>query len=113
MNIQIFGIKKSFETQKAERYFKERKIKYQFIDLKQKELSKRELESIRAAVGGVNNLIDDKSKDYNKMNLGAIRSSEIKEEILLKNPSLFRVPVVRNGKQATVGYEPNIWETWE
>ena len=113
MNIQIFGIKKSFETQKAERYFKERKIKYQFIDLKQKELSKRELESIRAAVGGVNNLIDDKSKDYNKLNLGAIRSSEIKEEILLKNPSLYRVPMVRNGKQATVGYEPKIWETWE
>lgn len=113
MNIQIFGIKKSFETQKAERYFKERKIKYQFIDLKQKELSKRELESIRAAVGGVNNLIDDKSKEYNKLNLGAIRSSEIKEEILLKNPSLYRVPIVRNGKQATVGYEPKTWETWE
>jgi Spx/MgsR family transcriptional regulator len=113
MNIQIFGIKKSFETQKAERYFKERKIKYQFIDLKQKELSKRELESIRAAVGGVNNLIDDKSKDYNKLNLGAIRSSEIKEEILLNNPSLYRVPIVRNGKQATVGYEPKTWETWE
>jgi arsenate reductase len=113
MNIQIFGIKKSFETQKAERYFKERKIKYQFIDLKQKELSKRELESISAAVGGINNLIDDKSKDYNKLNLGAIRSSEIKEEILLKNPSLYRVPIVRNGKQATVGCEPKIWETWE
>ena len=113
MNIQIFGIKKSFETQKAERYFKERKIKYQFIDLKQKELSKRELYSISAAVGGVNNLIDDKSKDYNKLNLGAIRSSEIKEEILLKNPSLYRVPIVRNGKQATVGYEPKTWETWE
>ncbi len=113
MNIQIFGIKKSFETQKAERYFKERKIKYQFIDLKQKELSKRELESIRTAVGSINNLIDDKSKDYNKLNLGEIRSPEIKEEILLKNPSLYRVPIVRNGKQATVGFEPKIWETWE
>lgn len=113
MNIQIFGIKKSFETQKAERYFKERKIKYQFIDLKQKELSKRELDSISAAVGGINNLIDDKSKDYNKLNLGSIRSSEIKGEILLKNTSLYRVPIVRNGKQATIGFEPKIWETWE
>ncbi|MBP1744614.1 MAG: arsenate reductase like protein [Firmicutes bacterium] len=112
MNIQIFGVKKSFETQKAERYFKERKIKYQFIDLKQKEISKRELESIKAAVG-LDNLIDAKSKDYDKLNLGAIRSSEIKEGILLKNPSLYRFPIVRNGKQATVGYEPQVWETWE
>lgn len=112
MNIQIFGIKKSFDTQKAERYFKERKIKYQFIDLKQKEISKRELESIRAAVG-IESLIDVKSKDYEKLNLGFIRSTELKEEILLKNPTLYRLPIVRNGKLATVGYEPEVWEHWE
>ncbi|MGE5626626.1 MAG: arsenate reductase family protein [Solirubrobacterales bacterium] len=112
MNIQIFGTKKSFDTQKAERYFKERKIKYQFVDLKQKEISKGELQSIKVAVG-INSLIDVKSKDYEKLNLGLIRSSEIKEEILLKNPALYRVPIVRNGKQATVGYVPEIWEQWE
>jgi len=111
MNIQIFGVKKSFETQKAERYFKERKIIYQFIDLKIKEISKRELESLKAVLG-INNLIDIKAKDYEKLNLSAIRSNDIKEEILLKNHSLYRVPIVRNGKLATVGYEPLIWDNW-
>ena len=112
MNIQIYGVKKSFDTQKAERYFKERKIKYQFIDLKQKEINKRELDTMKAAVG-LNNLIDVNSKDYEKLNMGYIRSTEIKAEMLLKNPSLYRVPIVRNGKLATVGYEPNIWQEWE
>lgn len=112
MNIQIFGVKKSFETQKAERYFKERKIIYQFIDLKIKDISKRELESLKTALG-INNLIDIKAKDYEKLNLASIRSNDIKEEILLKNPSLYMVPIVRNGKLATVGYEPLIWDKWE
>lgn len=112
MNIQIFGVKKSFDTQKAERYFKERKVNYQFIDLKKKEISKRELESLKEAIG-INNLIDTKAKDYDKLNLGSIRSTEIKEEILLNNPSLYRVPIVRNGKLATIGYEPSVWEQWE
>jgi arsenate reductase (glutaredoxin) len=112
MNIQIYGVKKSFDTQKAERYFKERKIKYQFIDLKQKEIGKRELDTIKAAVG-LNNLIDVKARDYEKLKLGSIRSAEIKTEMLLKNPSLYRVPIVRNGKLATVGYEPEIWQGWE
>jgi arsenate reductase (glutaredoxin) len=112
MNIQIYGVKKSFDTQKAERYFKERKIKYQFIDLKQKEIGKRELDTIKAAVG-LDNLIDVKSRDYEKLKLGYIRSAEIKTEMLLKNPSLYRVPIVRNGKLATVGYEPEIWQGWE
>ena len=112
MNLQIYGVKKSFDTQKAVLYFKERKIKYQFIDLKQKEISKRELDTLKAAVG-LNNMIDAKSKEYEKLNLGSIRSAEIRAEILLKNPSLYRIPIVRNGKLATVGYEPQIWEEWE
>jgi arsenate reductase (glutaredoxin) len=112
MNIQIFGIKKCFDTQKAERYFKERKIKYQFVDLKQKEISKGELKSMKAFLG-IDNLINSKVKEYNKLNLGLIRSSEVKEDILLKNPKLYRTPIVRNGKQATVGYEPLLWDKWE
>ncbi|MBL4936954.1 ArsC family transcriptional regulator [Clostridium sp. YIM B02515] len=112
MNIQIFGVKKCFDTQKAERYFKERKIKYQFIDLNQKALSKRELESVRAAVG-LKNLIDEKSKEYVKLNIAQIRSDSVKEELLLNNPKLYKTPLVRNGKQASVGYVPEIWETWE
>ncbi|ADK14442.1 MULTISPECIES: arsenate reductase family protein [Clostridium] len=112
MNIQIFGVKKCFDTKKAERYFKERRIKYQFIDLNIKEISKRELQSLKAAVG-IDNLINNRVKEYDKLNIGLIRSGDIKEEILLKNPKLYKTPIVRNGKQATVGYEPSIWSKWE
>ena len=112
MNIQIFGIMKCFDTKKAQRYFKERNIKYQFVDLDQKEISKGELKSMEAFVG-INNLINSKSKEYTKSNIGLIRSSDAKRETLLKNPKLFKTPIVRNGKQATVGYEPSIWDKWE
>ena len=112
MNIQFFGTKKCFDTKKAERYFKERSIKYQFIDLNIKGLSKGELHSVIRSVG-LNNLINTKSKDYKKSNLSQIRGDEIKEDILLKNPQLFKTPIVRNGKEATVGYTPEIWTTWE
>lgn len=112
MNIQIFGTKKCFDTKKAERYFKERKIKHQLIDLSIKGLSKGELQSVIAAVG-LEKLINNKSKLYEKLNLNHIRSSEIKSEILLNNPLVCNTPIVRNGKQATVGYEPEVWKTWE
>lgn len=112
MNIQIFGIKKCFDTKKAERYFKERNIKFQFIDLKEKAISKGELTNIKNSVG-LENLIDKKSKDYTKLNLDKIRSLDMREEILLKNPSLYMTPIVRNGKKATVGYKPEVWQTWE
>lgn len=112
MNIQIFGVKKCFDTKKAERYFKERRIKYQFIDLKEKALSKGELQSVKAAVG-LANLINKDSKDYTRLNLQHIVNDSVKEEILLNNPELYKTPVVRNGRQATVGYQPDVWKTWE
>lgn len=112
MNIQIFGIKKCFDTKKAERYFKERRIKFQFIDLNEKGLSKGELQSVKAALG-LNNLINTASKDYRKLNLDKITGAAMREEILLNNPSLYHTPIVRNGRQATVGYAPETWETWE
>lgn len=111
MNIQIFGTKKCFDTKKAERYFKERKIKYQFIDLKEKALSKGELASVKAAVG-LNNLIDTKAKKYKALNLDNIRTDSVKEEILLNNPEVYVTPIVRNGKAATVGYKPEVWKEW-
>ncbi len=113
MNIQIFGTKKCFDTKKAERYFKERKIKFQFIDLNEKALSKRELESVRIAVGSVKELINEKSKLYESSNIKRIMDNSLKEEILLKNPLLLKTPIVRNGKQATVGYKPEVWQEWE
>jgi arsenate reductase-like glutaredoxin family protein len=111
MNIQIFGSKKSFDTKKAERFFKERRIKYQLIDMKEKGISKGELTAVRVAVG-INEIIDSKSKNYLKSNLQNVRSVEIKEEILLKDQSLINLPIVRNGKDATVGYKPEVWEEW-
>lgn len=112
MNIQIFGIKKCFDTKKAERYFKERRIKYQFIDLTEKGLSKGELQSVKSSLG-LNNLFNPGSKAYSKLNLDKISGSSVREELLLNNPSLYKTPIVRNGKQATVGYTPEVWDSWE
>jgi len=112
MNIQIFGIDKCFDTKKAQRYFKERNIKFQFADLKLKALSKRELESVASAVP-FNDLFNTKAKSYEKLNLHKITNRSIREEILLNNPELYNTPIVRNGKQATVGYKPEVWQTWE
>jgi Spx/MgsR family transcriptional regulator len=112
VNIQIFGIKKCFDTKKAERYFKERRIKYQLIDLESKGLSKGELQSVKNAVG-LSELINPKSKAYLKLNLDKISSASVKEELLLNNPVLYKTPIVRNGKQATVGYASDEWDAWE
>ncbi|WP_440249981.1 arsenate reductase family protein [Clostridium sp.] len=112
MNIQIFGIKKCNDTKKAERFFKERRIPYQFIDLKEKSLSKGELQSVKKAIG-LENLINKNSKDYKKLNMDKIRGAETREELLLKNPILYVTPIVRNGKEATVGNSPEVWKSWE
>lgn len=111
MNIQIFGTKKCFDTKKAERFFKERKIKYQLIDMKEKGMSKGELSSVKTAVG-INELINTKAKNFIKSNLGNVRSAEIKEEILLKDQTLINTPLVRNGRKATVGFKAEVWEEW-
>ncbi len=112
MNIQIYGIKKCFDTKKAERYFKERQIKFQSIDLNQKGLSKGELRSVQAAVG-LDQLVNRNAKNYQVLNMDRIISSEIKRDILLENPDLYNTPIVRNGRQATVGYQPDVWNSWE
>lgn len=112
MNIQIFGRKKCFDSKKAERYFKERKIKFQYIDLDIKGLSKGELNSIKKNIP-INNLINKNAKEFKSLNLDKIRSLEMKEEILLKNPKLFKSPIVRNGNLASLGYAKEVWDKWE
>ena len=112
MNIQIFGTKKCFDTKKAQRFFKERNIKFQYIDLNEKAMSKGELASVRAACG-LDSLIDERKKEYKILTLDKIRSAAIREDILLNNPLLYRTPIVRNGKLATVGYQPDVWKGWE
>ena len=113
MNIQIFGTKKSFDTKKAQRYFKERRIKFQFIDLREKEMSKGELQSVMRAVGGLDALIDPKAKDQDTVALITSLAESQKFDKLLENQHVLAEPVVRNGKQATVGYAPDVWKTWE
>ena len=113
MNIQIFGTKKNADTRKAERYFKERRISFQSIDLKEKGLSKGEFQSVQRAVGGLEAMIDSEAKDKDLLALIAHLASEDKMEKLLENQSILKQPIVRNGQQATVGYAPEIWKSWQ
>lgn len=111
MNIQIFGTKKCFDTKKAERFFKERRVKYQLIDMKEKGISMGELKSVASSVN-VNELINEKSPVYKNSNIQNVRSAEVKLEILFKNQMLIKTPIVRNGKKAYVGYKADIFEGW-
>lgn len=113
MNIQIFGKSKCFDTKKAERYFKERGIKFQSIDITSKGMSKGEYQSVKKAVGGFDKLFDENSKNETATLIKYLGDESAKEEKLLLNPSLFKTPVVRNGSKATVGFCPDIWKTWE
>ena len=111
MNIQIFGKSKCFDTKKAERYFKERRIKYQYIDLKKFGISRGELKSVLSAVGGAEALTDEKHPDAALIKYLAY--ADDREEKLLENPDMINTPIVRNGKKATVGYCPEVWAEWE
>ena len=113
MNIQIFGTKKSSDTRKAERWFKERRIRFQYIDLAEKGISKGELRSVAQAVGGIEALIDEKAKDAYAVSLVQHTPAAMLEDVLLENQQVLRMPIVRNGRQVTVGYAPDIWKTWE
>ena len=112
MNIQIFGTKKSADTRKAERWFKERGIKYQSVDLKEKGFSKGEFQSVMQAVGGLDAMIDPECKDKDLLALIKYIAAEDKLQKVLENQTVLRQPIVRNGKQATVGYQPEIWKGW-
>ncbi|MBR2049057.1 MAG: ArsC family transcriptional regulator [Oscillospiraceae bacterium] len=113
MNIQIFGKSKSFDTKKAERWFKERRIKFQSIDLVRFGMSGKEFDSVLRAVGGIDNLIDWDSKSPEITLMRYMDDKRAKEDKVFDAPELMKAPIVRNGKQATVGFCPEIWETWE
>ena len=113
MNIQIFGTKKSSDTRKAERFFKERGIRFQFVDLKEKGLSRGEFQSVTQAVGGLDVMIDPECRDKDLLALIKYIAEEDKVQKVLENQSVLKQPVVRNGKKATVGYQPDVWKKWE
>ena len=110
MNIQIFGKAKCFDTKKAERYFKERRIKYQFVDILKYGMSRGELNSVKNAVG-LDAMADPADQDYPLFQY--LSSAEAKLDKLYEVPYLIMTPIVSNGKQATVGYCPDVWKTWE
>ena len=109
MNIQIFGTLKCQDTRKAQRYFKERKILFHFVNLAERGLSKGELDSVKSVLG-LDNLMDREGKEYARRNLKYL-SHNVEEE-LLSHPLLFRTPIVRNGRNVTVGYMPDVWKEW-
>ena len=113
MNIQIFGTKKSADTRKAERFFKERGIRFQSVDLKEKGLSKGEFQSVMQAVGGLEAMIDSEHKDKDLLALIKYINETDKAQKVFENQMVLKQPVVRNGRQATVGYAPEVWKTWE
>lgn len=110
MNIQIFGKAKCFETKKAERYFKERRVKYQSIDLLRYGISRGELQSVVNAVG-LAEIVDEKHPDAAIIRYLAHDADKL--EKLFENPRLLKTPLVRNGKAATIGYQPEAWKAWE
>ena len=112
MNIQIKKKKKCNETKKAERFFKERGIKYQFVDMKKKGMSKGEFNSVAQANGGLDHMINWEGKDQNLLALIKYIANEDKLEKVLETPQIIKTPVVRNGKQSTLGYQPDVWKKW-
>jgi len=110
MNIQIFGKSKCFDTKKAERYFKERGIKFQRIDLAGVGMSRGEFGSVKAAVG-LDSMVDGSAPGAEIVRYLAFDAD--KEEKLLENPAFLKTPIVRNGKSATVGYCPDVWKNWQ
>lgn len=113
MNIQIFGKPKCFDTKKAERYFKERGISFQSINLAEKGMSKGEFNKVKQAVGGLEKMLDPKCKDKELLALVTYLAEEDKEEKVLENQKILKTPIVRNGAKATIGYEPDVWKKWD
>jgi|SRR5436189_6077295 len=113
LNIQLFGTKKSSETRAAERFFKERSLAVHVVDLAQKPMSPGELRNVAARVGGMEALIDREGKRYIEKGLKyAAPTGPRIEQILIADPLLLRMPIARAGNRATVGYAPEVWQSW-
>lgn len=112
-NIQIFGTPKCFDTKKAQRYFSERGIRVQMIDLREKAMSQGEFDSVMAAAGTPDALLNEKAKDKEAVTLFHYLTEEAKREKLFENQLLLKTPIVRNGRQAAIGYVPQVWKQWE
>ena len=112
MNIQIFGKKKCFDTKKAERYFKERRIPFQSMDLKKHPLGEREVRLMLEGIG-MEKLLDREDKKVREHPACYYDRAELLIPAIRENPWLLKTPIVRNGNKVTCGYCPEIWETWD
>ena len=112
MNIQIYSGKKNFDVQKAERYFKERRISFQSLDLKKHRLGDREIRLMLDAVG-IEQLLDRNDKKVREHPACYYDRAELLIPAIRENPWLLKTPIVRNGNRITIGYSPEIWDQWE
>ena len=112
MNIQIYCGKKNFDAQKAERYFKERRIPFQALDLKKHKLGEREIRMMLSAIG-MEKLIEKKEKKVKEHPACYYDREELLIPAIQENPWLLKLPIVRNGNKMTTGYQPDVWNQWE
>jgi arsenate reductase (glutaredoxin) len=111
--IQIFGTSKCKVTRAAQRFFADRGIKVQFIELREKGLSKGELASVARAVGGMRALYDAGSARVKERGLQHLGPDEARlAELLAEDPLLLRTPIVRDGTRAAVGAAEAVWKTF-
>ena len=112
MNIQIYSGKKNFEVQKAERYFKERRIPYQSLDLKKHRLGEREIRLMLDEVG-MENLLDREDKKVKEHPACYYDRAELLIPAIQESPWLLKTPIVRNGREITIGFCPGVWDMWK
>ncbi len=110
--IQLYISKKNFDVQKAERFFKERRIPVQVMDLKKHRLGEREVQTMAQALGGLSNLIDREDKKVKEHPACYYDRDSLLLPAVLESPWLLKSPIVRNGSKCTLGYAPDIWEAW-
>ena len=111
MNIQIYYGKKNFDVQKAERFFKERRIPYQSLDLKKHKLGEREIKLMISCIG-MDHLLDKENPKVREHPACYFDRAELLIPAVQESPWLLRTPVVRNGNSMTQGYQPEVWSQW-
>ena len=112
MDVQIFGVKKSAETRKALRFFAERRVKVHFVDLQERAASRGELTRF-AQKFGVPALVDVMSKRFDDLGLRtALYDDERWLNILVDEPLILKMPLVRHGNALTIGAAETMWKSW-
>ena len=111
-NIQIYYVKRSFDVQKAERFFKERRIPFQSVDMKRHAPGRREVELFARAAGGIAQLLDRTSQKVLSHPAAYMRDESAIADEIMADPSLIKAPIVRNGQKVTIGVHEDVWSAW-